>query len=488
MLNKRFANLGRAGLIADPAPSLAPEDSVTDGRDFLTDGVGCYRAPGTIKLFDLDIKPLKQFIWRDENRDLRIIVSDLSLVYMYKEDGTYIDVSPIQPLTSSAKLTWTVLNGVLVMNSSVDGPFFCDPSDNYRFVLLQTGLTFRAVAMVAFRYNLVALGITDGGNYYPHKIMWSVSAADGQLPTDWVPTELNDAGDDLVGETPGVLVGAVQVQDTLYVIKDDGIYTMRWIGLPYVFQIQRIKGQIGVLTPRLAVEARGLLMLAPLSDILGFDGSRATSLANGRVRQFLDAWTKDIDPENCQLVYELARQHLMLGVPEPVAAGETRMSNGWIYSTLNDTWGHKALSHAYGLATGRIGNDSSESLVVFESNAEDTEWWVAYLGETVFDEEQESFVERTGLQILANGQRVRITRVYPEVRGTAETVQLAIGTQETANSEIRWGPTFDVNPSEERSFGVNISGRFLAYRLDYAGIEAWKLDALTLKGDSDGER
>ncbi|MDO6575225.1 hypothetical protein, partial [Staphylococcus pasteuri_A] len=64
----------------------------------------------------------------------------------------------------------------------------------------------------------------------------------------WDETDVTiDAGEVDVAETPDYLVDALQLGDTLILYKQRSAYVMRLIGQPYIFQVQKLPGDAGML-------------------------------------------------------------------------------------------------------------------------------------------------------------------------------------------------------------------------------------------------
>ncbi len=129
---------------------------------------------------------------------------------------------------------------------------------------------------------------------YPHKLRWSASADDGAVPAQWVPSLENDAGDDLLGETQGHIVGGTLMRDALFVIKEDAAYSMTFTGGQFVMRVDRLHGAVGTQLQKGYVEMRGALVTCSTRDLVAFDGHTAESMAAGRIREALQDTISDV--------------------------------------------------------------------------------------------------------------------------------------------------------------------------------------------------
>jgi hypothetical protein len=527
MPRQRIPGLGTVGLNTDIHPSLLPPETWTRFYNVQTQDGSVRSAIGERKLFDLDIKPLYHTAFVD-NGVPRIIVSDGARVYAYEvADGTSEDITPGVLDWTAGRVTFTDLNGVLVVNSVSDGPFYWAGTGTALVALPGWDANWRCKEMVAYRYHLVALNMYETvglvTSHYPHKLKWSNSAEEGAIPTLWVAALSNDAGDDLLGETPGEIVTAVLLRDFLAVVKEDAIYSMTWIGGVYVMQTQRLKGGVGTRNAEGVAEVRNQVVTFTTSDLLAFDGQNAISLVDKKVRRGLanaispDYWAKSVvfaHPQSSTLYVA------------GVAPGSDRLTNALAFNWEEGTWSERQLTYGYGFDSTLVNiavaipvwddldttpywlpgptwdelldgpwnkgvyNPSVPDVVVYESNLADDAWWVSILALTNTNSDgtpKTCTAERTGIPLEGADGMAMITEVWPEIAGTIP-VRFWVGGQLVDESSPSWDGPYTVTPGQTTSFCPRVTGRFIAIRVESYADGWWSLASLTIHHERAGER
>ena len=416
-----------------------------------------------------------------------------------------------------------------------DGAFYYDsgaalPADRILKPLPGWNTDWRCRAIVAFRYFLVALNMTEVGDAFPHKLRWSNSAQEGDLPTEWVAAISNDAGDDLLGETSGVIVGGTVVRDQLYVVKEDAIYAMSWIGGEYVMRTDRLKGGVGTRLDKGFAQMQGGIVVFTTSDVLFFDGQNSRSLVDGRdpehhqggdlrgivgvlagLRQS-DHQQPDDRRRLCRQPatdvvphLQLPREHLGASPPEfwlrvrlcsghRVGEPSDRGTNSVDVAPLNPyqrmvpgkTWDQQN----DGSWNKGIYQPSVQDVLVYESNDADTLWWVSVIALSDSNSDGSAKLcraERTGIPIEGADGLAMITEVWPEAVGTIP-LRITIGGMDAENSTPNWDTPITFTPGVTNSITPRITGRFICIRVESEAIGNWSLGALTYNWERAGER
>lgn len=96
-----------------------------------------------------------------------------------------------------------------------------------------------ASVLVSDSRHMMALG----ANGNPRLVMWS----DREDNTDWTPTALSQAGD-IQLQTQGQIMCGRRVKDTNLIFTDSDVHSMQFIGMPYIFNTQRIGSGCGVVS------------------------------------------------------------------------------------------------------------------------------------------------------------------------------------------------------------------------------------------------
>ncbi len=210
------------------------------------------------------------------------------------QEGIGLDTSgqtDITPLGYPANLElgqhgWTSLNGVPVWNHRGFTPHYHD-GGILMLELPSWPSGWFCNRMTSFKFYLIAIGGGDATSDIEDQIRWSTSADPGSLPAEWIPTPENDAGDMSFSDTPGPILDAVPLRDSLVVYKGTGIYLVQFIGGIFVFGQRKLFSETGILAENCVVAFRGRHYCVTEGDIIVHDGSRAESIADGEVREFI---------------------------------------------------------------------------------------------------------------------------------------------------------------------------------------------------------
>jgi hypothetical protein len=532
----RVDKLGSIGITGDAVNSLLPPQAWNKLRDVVTANGSLRSAPGERKLFNLSVAPIYHTAYIDPSQRWKLVVSDGLKVFVYDIlDQTELEITPV-PATpwTGGFVTFADLNGVLVINSESNGAFYWDsnatPPNNILKPLPGWDADWRCREMVAYRYFLVALGMTEATIELPHKLRWSGSASEGELPTEWVPSLTNDAGDDLLGETSGIIVGGRVVRDYLYIVKEDAIYSLSWVGGEYVMRTDRLKGGIGTRLQRGFSEIQGALAIFTSTDILVFDGQNSKSLIANRVKEAIFSTVSETDWELSRVYVHRPSSTLWIGI---VAAGYRSLSDALIYNWDTDTWSHKSLKYGYGFDTANVtlsGNlptwdelgpvspfheanprmdtgltwdqqkngswnkgtyqPSTPDVVIYEGNAEGSAWWVSVMALNNANSDgtaKSCEALRTGIPLEGAAGVMMIREVWPEMTGSIP-VGISIGGMENLEDAPYWDGPYTFDPRYDVSITPRVTGRYMAVKVESNAIGSWNLGALTFDWAKAGER
>jgi hypothetical protein len=483
-------DIGKSGLNTDIAPTKLPPDAVTGGDNFLC-SEGSVRAPTMrLKVADLSVEPKFRFVWTTMDNEDKLVVSDGESVLFYDADGTEHDITTDPPFTEGSQVTFCDLGTLLIVNSNEDGPFYYDTVNAELVALPGWDTDWRCEVMTAVRYNLVALNMTEDSDKFPQKVRWSSSAVEGAIPTIWDPTDLAyDAGDEILGESSGHIVGAVRFRDSLWIGKTDSIYEMRYLGGQYVYAISRRSGDLGISKPRAMAAAKNTLVVLSRDDLYRFDGSVAASLTDNRVHDLLVSLSLDGSFSYTEISYTPNQDFLFV----TVSGAGTSAEQVLVYSFADDTWSVITFGSTYGFDLCAITEDTDPELIVWRTH--DGNWQVesftdeydpALEGDYFF---VNGYVERTGVNL--GGSQVMVEKVLPLLRGADadQPLMISIGVQSSQDAEIRWTPEYPINAARPAFIPVRKVGRYLCWRATARARKPWALDGLDVRlfpaGDKD---
>jgi len=483
-------DIGKSGLNTDLAPTKLPPDALTGGDNFICSG-GSVRAPTMrLKVADLSIEPKYRFVWTTKDNEDKLVVSDGVSVIFYDADGTEHNITTAPTFTAGSQVTFCDLGTLLIVNSNLNGPFYYNTSTSLLVALPGWTSTWRCEVMAAVRYNLVALNMTEGTAKYPQKLRWSSSAVDGAIPNVWDPTNLAfDAGDEILGESSGHIIGAVVFRDSLWIGKTDSIYEMRYLGGQYVYTVSRRSGDLGVSTHRAMAAAKNTLVVLSRDDLYRFDGSMAVSLTDSRVHDLLISLSLDGSFAYTEISYTPNQDFLFVTVSGTGDAAEQVL----VYSFADDTWSVVTFGSTYGFDLCAVTADTDPELIVWRTH--DGNWQVenftdeydpALEGEYLF---VNGYVERAGINL--GGSQVMVEKVLPILQGAdvAQPLMISIGVQASQDAEIRWTPEYPIDAARPTFIPVRKVGRYLCWKANARARKPWVLDGLDVRmypaGDKD---
>lgn len=499
------------------------------------------------------IEPIYHTSYTDFSQKQWVVVSDGVRVLAFDMEGVSEDITP-SPSMNGGFVSFTSLNGILVVNSANTGPYYWDgpgfPNPpNPLTPLPNWDPTWLCRQMIAHRYGLFALNMTENSVEYPHKIRWSSSAPEGYPPDSWDPTDLaKDAGSDTLGETEGVVMGASRVRSMLYVIKEDGIYQVRRVDGDWIYAIERLQGTIGTTAPRGWIEMQGALAVFNTTDLLLFDGQQQVSITDGRVAKSIFQTINEQYWEKSQLYYHQPTGNLYVAA---VSEG-SKLTSAFVYNQFTQSWGHKDLHHGYGFDTAFVSvnlnsprwddfspnpvggvqplwlldgtwdeqtigtwnkglyDPSVPDVLLYESNEYDAgdderlrKYWVSAILPHKWtnwdDTPKNCIVRRDGIPLNGASGQVMLTGVWPEMHSIrpeelAQGVVFRFGTQNVVNGAITWarnrngGTEFTYDPQHDSFIDPRVSGRFLVWEMTSNAPLFWDLAALTLEYEDAGAR
>lgn len=556
MPDQRIEQLGAIGLNSDIAPNLLPPNALTTARNVVMRDGSVASAPGERLVFPagayFDVEPLYHIAWRDNATNAQwVVISDGVDVWAYninQGDGVGEKITPTDDdLPTGNPVTWNngfvsfaILNGLLVVNSRSNGLFYWGAPGQVLKAASGWNANWRCYQIEAYRYQLVALGMIENAVEYPHKIRWSNSAQEGALPTQWDILLTNDAGDDILGETEGKIVGGVNVRDQLFIIKEDSVFGLRYIGGQYINAATRLEGGVGTRNPKGFCEMRGSLVVLTTADVLVFDGQNSRSLIDQKARVALFSDLSEENWDNCQVWFNSFTHQLYLSYPMLDTGRYVR--SAVVFNLEEKTFTSYDLRNSYGFDLGLVSataetiptwddlsgpfqsgtisphwiedgswdaqqdgswnkgvsQPSLPDTLVYESSDDGTQWWLAVRNFSDSNSDgtpKRCMIGRRGLPVEGAKGVVQLNWCWPEISGRIEDsdnnelpLKMRFGAQQTLNGQITWDPLiYDVYPDRTQTLDPRVSGRYLCWELTSEGLGSWTMAALTFGWESAGE-
>ena len=146
----------------------------------------------------------------------------------------------------------------------------------------------------AFRFVLV-FGTNDYGQTYldPMLIRWS----DQEDPYTWSPAATNQAGSLRLSHGSSIIT-AVQSRQEIVVLTDSSLYSLQYVGPPYVWTAQLIADNVSIIGPNAVTIASGVVYWMAVDKFYKYDGRVQT--LNCDLRRYI---VNDFNTLQAQQVY-----------------------------------------------------------------------------------------------------------------------------------------------------------------------------------------
>jgi hypothetical protein len=409
----------------------------------------------------------------------------------------------VEPFTGGIDDRWTggVIGGILIMNNGIDPPQYWAGDDAKLRTLPGWDSTWRAQVMVVFKQYILALGVSKDGVMNPNMVKWSTSAVPGAIPTSWNEADLTlDAGEVDIAETPDLLVDALQLGDALVVYKQRSAYVIRLIGQPFIFQIQRLPGDSGMLFRGCAANTPLGHVVLTSGDVVINNGQGMQSVADGWVRRYLNNNIDSVYYQRAFVTVNPQENEVLVCIPE---AGQTACSLALVWNWKDKTWGKRDLHNATFGAVGQISGDAAFSIWDNDNESwelDSTTWnedeyapnearlLLCETGRIVaFDVSSSDdgvnplpgMLERTGIWLDDSEVNKLLKAVYPRIDGPSQAqVSLLIGAAMVADSIPAWSDAIPFIVGRDMKADGFAKGRYLAVRLECS--DPWRMRSLNL--------
>ena len=426
--------------------------------------------------------------------------------------------------TATENWTATVIGGVLVMTNGVDEPQYWElisgvpATIQKRQNLNNFTASTECKSMRAFRSFLVALNVTTSGINYPRLVKWSTEAATQATPTSWDASSATvDAGEYELADSKGAILDGLPLRDTFMIYKEDSIYSMTYVGTPFIFAFRQLSPSVGALTKNCVAEYDGGHFFFGNGDIYINDGQKVTSILPHKIRDYIFQFIDGAQFKKSFVVADYGNTEMWACFPTP--EGTSNQCNkavvwNWSnnaftirdlpdlahigYGTISDpnaftTWDVAIPTWSSALGWWAQTWDSEENVLVMASPT-DTKLYRNASGNREDTTDMTSFIARTGMSTTAQGQQdqtvvKRIKAIYPkmEVTGT-NTVNVYVGTQMSTEEAVTWTSAQTFDPDTQSKVSIRASGKLYGVKFESTGDFDWRLDGYSIELDDAGRR
>jgi len=351
--------------------------------------------------------------------------------------------------------------------------------------LFQNALTVSDASNFVLVFGTNALG---SSTIDPMLIRWS----DQQNPLVWYPDVTNQAGDVRLSHGSQI-VTYIQTRQEIVVLTDQAVYSLQYLGPPYVWGTQLLSENTSIIGPNAAVLASGVVYWMGVDKFYMYDGRVQT--LNCDLRRFI---FQNINQYQNQQVYCSTVEGFNEVWWFYVSGSGTQINSYVVYNYLEKTWYYGTMGRTAWLDTtlqaNPIGATYNGYLVNQESGLDDNETGTpapidAYIASSEFD--------------IGDGDHFAfISKILPDLtfeNSTANNPTTTMSIQALINSgsgagQVSNNPVYSVNinGNPETFTGyvyTRIRGRQFIFKMESNQIgTAWQLGAPRFEIRPDGRR
>ena len=327
--------------------------------------------------------------------------------------------------------------------------------------------------VIAFGCNPIGSVAID-----PLFVRWSAS----DTPIDWTPTSTNDAGGQVLG-AGSFIIGAVKTKQEILIFTDAGIYSMRYVGSPFVYSFTLVTGQYSVISPNAMTEANGVIF---------FMDHGAFYLYNGAVQvlpcSVLDYVFSDINLGQSYKIFAGTNSDFSEVTWYYPSSGSMEIDRYVTYNYKENVWTIGTLARFAWLESQiknfpiAAGRDNGNNYL--------------YRHETGYDADGlplVAYIESGGMELDQNGQRfMYVSRIIPDFKFSGSTssnmVNIVMKGKDYPLQAASTKSTSTIGSSTEQVF-VRDRMREAIVRVESSGLGyGWRLGDIRLDMRSDGQR
>jgi hypothetical protein len=250
-------------------------------------------------------------------------ISANTTYYVYNVDGLTFNLQDSTGATVGTSSTGT---GVYV-SDIVDAPKFqnsLNVSDTSRFIIV--------------------FGTNDYGSstINPMLIRWS----NQDDPYNWTPNATNQAGSIQISHGSEI-VTTVQTRQEIVVFTDSAVYSMQYLGPPYVWQTQILGDNISIISPNSAIIASGIVYWMGIDKFYMYDGRVQT--LNCDLRRYI---FQDINLTQAQQTFCGTNEGFNEVWWFYCSAGSNQIDRYVIYNYLEKAWYYGTMARTAWLDSG----------------------------------------------------------------------------------------------------------------------------------------
>lgn len=467
-------------------------------------------------------------------------------VYYYA-NGVETDYSPVGYVNSTVEANWTsyTIGNVIYVNREGRPPWFLLPDTNkyksisdaaYATPADKWDPTWSAKIIAQCGGAVVALNVTKGPTNYPTMVKTSSIVQNGTIPASWnIADPATLATENILQAMDGQITDACQLGSDLIIYGMREAWRMHADGSLQVFSYTKLSSAKGVLNTNCSVEIDGKNYCFGIDDIWVHDGISEESLCDEKTRDFIFSALNISMAEKCFIQFNPRLNEIMFGYVSGDQYVKFRNVNGCnraaTYNLSDKSWTFDDMPSIYQFDDGPVSNlltyaTATASYQDVGGSYQDQEDGGKRVAVCLGDGNTEYglqptlyafdvfgpgsvapypvdtnatapvYLERTGLdldELNAELRQYKLLRsIYPQARVDTQggnSLMISAGASDEPNSnEPNWGDYQPYDGVDNIKIDMNVSGRWLALRLQWNDYRSFTITGFDLDIRTTGGR
>jgi len=323
----------------------------------------------------------------------------------------------------------------------------------------------------------------------PLLVRWS----DQENPFDWVPAVTNQSGEQRLS-IGSQIVAALNTRQEILILTDAAIYSMQYLGPPYVYGFQLLQDNISVMGPKSAITVNNVTYWMGADKFFMYSGRVETLPCS--VRQYI---FQDLNKDQAYQVFAASNEQYSEIWWFYCSNGSTTIDKYVVYNYLDRVWYYGSMARTAWLDSGvlkfPLGADYNGRLLNHEDGNDD----VSGPSAAPID----AYIQSSDFDIGDGHNFGFVWRILPDVTFAGSTTSPGNPTctmvlEPRTNSGSAYGTPNAPTVTRTQSYPVEeftgqvytrIRGRQMAFRIESADLgAAWQLGSPRMDIRQDGRR
>jgi hypothetical protein len=352
--------------------------------------------------------------------------------------------------------------------------------------------TFQIVASAIQRF-VIAMGANsyDPGDANTPFDRMLVRWSDQENPYDWVPTATNQSGEYRLS-VGSYILAARNTRQEILVWTDAALYSMQYLGPPYVWGFNIIQDNITMMGPNCAITVNNITYWMGTDKFFAYDGRVQTLPCT--LRKYVFSRLNKDQAWQCFAGSNEAFSEIWWFYP---STGSSTVDSYVIYNYLEGSWYHGSMARTAWLESGirlyPVAADYNKRLLYHESSIDDEA--------TDTPLPIESYIQSSDFDIGDGHNFGFVWRILPDLtfaNSTAANPSVTMAVKARVNSGTAYGTTDNRQVERTVEYPIElytgqvytrIRGRQMAFRIDSTGLGVnWQLGSPRIDVRQDGKR